>query len=244
MDITSYLLGKQAGGSGGGSYDWPAIGYSGEPQAIKEGYDYAVEIMNNWQPATNLANKFYGDANLMFMPLVDTSNTEGMSQMFYSCTSLMKIPLLNTEEVRNMSSTFAYCSSLTEVALLDTSKVTNMRQMFSNCEKIKTIPPFDTSSVTNFQNTFTSCNNLENFPAFNAEKATNFSGMFGNRSSFSSFSDTSLDNVLKMCISATSYTGTKTLTTLGFSTYNCPASRIQTLPSYQAFLNAGWTLGY
>ena len=50
MDITSYLLGKQASGGGGGgsSLDWSAIGYNGEPQEIKDGYNYAVEIMENW----------------------------------------------------------------------------------------------------------------------------------------------------------------------------------------------------
>ena len=55
---------------------------------------------------------------------------------------------------------------------------------------------------------------------------------------------TNLNNILLSCISATSYTETKTLTQLGIYSYRYPASRIQALPNYQDFLNAGWTTGY
>ena len=158
--------------SGGGSgLDWSAIGYSGEPNiGIQDGYDYAVEVKNNWVPATSLQFKFNVNVKLMFMPLVDTSST------------------------------------------------TSMRQMFGDCESLLFVPILDTSSVTNMQSMFTTCFNL---------------------------SDASLDNILQMCINATSYNGTKTLSQIGFlSGYGQTASRIQALPHYQDFIDAGWTIGY
>lgn len=56
--------------------------------------------------------------------------------------------------------------------------------------------------------------------------------------------DASLDNILQMCINATSYTETKTLAELGLSNYRASVSRVEALPHYQDFLNAGWTIGY
>ena len=52
----------------------------------------------------------------------------------------------------------------------------------------------------------------------------------------------SLNNILQMCINATSFTGTKTLKYLGLS--STQATTCQSLSNYQAFLNAGWTTGY
>ncbi len=202
----------------GGGHDWSAIGYSGEPQAIEDGYDYAVEIKNNWTSAASLNNKFLNNRNITFMPLVDTSSATSMEGMFSGCVSLMAVPLLNTSTVTNMYSMFENCSSLKEIPLLNTSAVSNMRSMFKGCMALKTIPVLNTSSVTNFQQTFTNCYLL---------------------------SDTTLDNILQMCINATSYAGTKTLQYLGIASYNgYPVTRIQALPHYQDFLDAGWTIGY
>jgi hypothetical protein len=47
-----------------------------------------------------------------------------------------------------------------------------------------------------------------------------------------------------MCINATSYTGTKTFSKFGFNSGYYAASKIQSLPSYQDFITAGWTIGY
>jgi hypothetical protein len=88
------------------------------------------------------------------------------------------------------------------------------------------------------------CANLTTVPVLDASKLKNtnyFNSMF---SSCSNLTDTSLDNILQICISATQFTGTKQLTTLGFTSTNYPASRIQALPHYQDFIDAGWTIGY
>lgn len=195
MDVVSYMLGKNSSGGGGSSdLDWTAIGYEERPQVIDDGYNYALQIKNNWTPADTLQNKFKDDKNLMFMPLVDTSTTT------------------------NMKSTFQGCSGLLQVPLLDTSNVTNMNGIFNGCYVLKDIPLFNTSEITDLRTAFGGCYNL---------------------------TDESLDNILQMCINVPAgYSRTKTLLSLSIDSTIYPASRIQALPNYQAFINAGWTIGY
>lgn len=197
--------------------NWSSIGYSGEPEAVKDYYDYAVEIKNNWTPKTDIQYLFNGDRNIMFFPLVDTSITTRMAGTFQGCNALVSVPLL------------------------DTSNVTSMGYMFSNCYIIKKIPQFNTSSLINMNSTFSNCASLEELPILNTSKVTNFSNTF---TGCISLTDESVDNILQMCINATLYSGTKTLSQLGFRTNYYPTSRIQALPHYQAFINAGWTIGY
>ena len=89
-----------------------------------------------------------------------------------------------------------------------------------NCSSLTSIPLFDTSQIS--ANT-----GMQNFVAV-TKKLT----------------DESLNSILKMCINATSYSGTKTLNYIGIYATYYPATRIQALPSYQDFINAGWTIGY
>lgn len=223
MDIVSYLLGKNSSGGGGGGsdLDWTVLGYSERPEAIDDGYNYALQIKNNWVSPTTMSTKFTDNYDIVYMPLVDTSNATSFASTFKNCYRLEKVPLLNTSNATNMQSTFYSCYGLTEVPLFDTSKVTSMNQMFYFCQNLKDVPQFDTSSF-NSNNSFTNM----------------FIGCV-------SLTDTSLNNILGMCINATSYAGTKTLQRLGFSDYNVfPVSRIQALPKYQDFIDAGWTIGY
>lgn len=179
MDIFSYLLGKQQGGSSGGGRDWSEIGYSSEPSSIQDGFDYAKSIKDNWNSSvTSLDNKFDKDTNLIYMPLVDTSNVTSMENTFYECYSLVEIPLLDTSNVTDMLSTFKDCSSLKKIPLLDTRKVTYMAMAFSNCYSLKTIPQLNTSSVTNMIETFANCNNLSEIPNLNISNVTNITRTF------------------------------------------------------------------
>lgn len=178
--------------SGGSSHNWSAIGYNGEPKSLQEMFDYSKEIYDNWDNTIiNLKYKFNGDKNLIWFPLVDTSNVTNMNYMFNDCTSLKEIPQLNT------------------------SNVTNMGYMFFNCTSLEEIPQFDTSNVTAMSNMFSSCNKL---------------------------TDTSIDNILQFCITSKRKNGT--LKYLGFDSDVYPINRIEALPHYQDFLDAGWTIGY
>lgn len=122
---------------------------------------------------------------------------------------------------------------------IDTSNMSNMNSMFNTCTHLYSIPLLDTSNVTNMANMFTRCLFLTDVPLLNTSKVTNMYGMFSD--SFR-LTDTSLDNVLQMCIN--SLETNKTLTRLGFTSTYYSASRIQALPHYQDFIDAGWTIGY
>ena len=197
MDVTSYLLGKNASGGGG----TPSGG-------------------DKIKPLTLTFNANSGD--VINTQMIDTSLLTTFRNMFVNTT---------VEEL--------------DLSSWNTSKVTNMQNMFGSCKKLKTVKigtAFDTSSVTTMDSMFNNCLVLENIPAFNASKVTNFGGMFSNVGP--NLTDESLDNILLTCISAVSYTGTKTLNKLSFPSGWYPASRIQALPHYQDFINAGWTIGY
>ena len=167
--------------------DWSAIGYNTRPQSIEEGYNYALQIQNEWTPNSQLSDY----PNLLISPLVNTSAKTSLRMFAYNCSRLIEIPIFDTRNVTNMSAMFQNCTSLTSVPLFDTSKATNLSGMFQSCTLL---------------------------------------------------TQESLNNILQMCINATSFTGTKTLKYLGLS--STQATTCQSLSNYQAFLNAGWTTGY
>lgn len=249
-----------------GGLDWSAIGYSEEPQVIDDGYDYAVEIKNNWDSTqTSLRYKFDGSTSLLYMPLVDTSNATRADYMFNNCKCLQKCPALNLSSSDNLSYMFVFCSSLQEVGILNISNATRIDGMFNSCASLKTIPLLNTGKATRMDYMFGSCENLISIPQLDVSKAINMSSMFSNclklqtvpelnpsvatnmNNMFNNclaLTDESLNNILKTCMNATSYAGTKTLAQLGFISRNYPTSRIQALSHYQDFINAGWTIGY
>ena len=213
----------------GGGPDWSAIGYSGTPQhvidtynEIDNDYNYSKNILDNWDNTeTNLSQKYYGNNDLKYMPLVDTSNVTNMYRTFYNCGNLYNVPLLDTSNVTNMSGLFRN-TKIKTAPLFNTEKNENFSEMFSNCIYLVDVPIYDTSLVVN-----------------NVRK----SDMFVN---CSALNDNSLDNILQMCINMPlTSSATKTLYSIGIrnATYY-PASRIQALPHYQDFIDAGWTIGY
>lgn len=265
-DVKDYETADVNVAGGGSGIDWTEIGYTEAPTSVTNGFDYAKTIVTDWENVENLRQKFLNDNNLKYMPLVDTSNATDMTAMFQSCKFLENIPVLNTSNVTNMASMFQYCSNLKTIPLLDTSNVTNMGSMFYYCEGLTSIPLLNTSNVTSFTSMFQNCSNLQSIPAFDTSNAKNFTFMFYyctnlkdvpvlNTSKVTNMSwmfnecsnltDESLNNILQMCINTTSaYTGAKNLNTLALSSSYYPSSKIQGLSNYQAFIDAGWSIGY
>lgn len=128
-----------------------------------------------------------------------------------------------------------------DATLIDTSRLTTMKNMFANCTGVKTLDlsGWDTSNATSVNNMFYNCGSLENLSYFAIPKATNISGMFID---CNKLTNESVDNILRICISATSFTGTKRLSSISLNTSVYTPEMIQTLPHYQAFINAGWTI--
>ena len=203
--------------SGGGGLDWSAIGYSGTPQNITTDYNYSKNIYDNWDSTqTNLTNKFQNNNNLVYMPLVDTSNATNVTYMFNSCIYLIEVPSL------------------------DFSNVTDATNIFYNCQNLETVSSINFSKANNLLYAFYSCTNLKNVGEITIKSTSDIRGMFNG---CNSLTDESLDNILQMCITATELY-TKTLVNIGFNSTYYPSSRIQALPHYQDFIDAGWTIGY
>lgn len=208
--------------SGGGD-DWSDIGYSSMPKTYKSSYDYAKEVYDNWPSSyTNVGMILVPHRpNLVIMPLVDTSLDTENGSWFYNCVKLEEIPAIvfNSKTTNSM---FNKCGKLkyADLTNFDTSRTTDMASMFKKCTSLTTII---------FGNNFT------------------FSAISGNALD-SMFADcTKLDNdtlnaILYLCTTATSYTGTKTLATLGINNTFDNFANIPNLSNYQAFLNAGWTI--
>lgn len=215
-DVTQYAI-ANVNVSGAKVYppDWSEIGYEDTPQDVIDAFNYAKDIKDNWDDSIDsMYQHFKSNSELVYMPIVDTSNVTNMREAFSGC-NLVAVPLLNTGNVTNMRVAFGYCLKLKTVSNIDTSKVTEARQMFTSCSKLINLPVLNMSSVTNMSAMFSGCLSLSN---------------------------DSLNNILAMCIGATSFTGTKTLSYLNITSEQ--ATTCQTLDNYQAFLDAGWTTGY
>ena len=193
----------------------------------------------NTSNVTNMTSTFNGYHNLIEISPLNTSNVTNMTSMFASCTSLTSIPLLDTSSVTNMSYMFQNCSNLITIPLLDTSSVTNMNQMFRDAKNLTEIPQLNTSSVIYMSYIFSGCSKLTTVPQLNMSSITSMSNIFDG---CYDLSDDSLNNILASLLTATSYTGTKTLDYIGLTSDQ--ATTCATLSNWAACEEAGWTTGY
>ena len=202
-----------------GSYppNWSQLGYENTPQTIIEAFDYSKNIKDTWNASiTSMGSKYKGNKELRYFPTVDLSNVTSLIQTFLGCTELEEIESLNT-----------------------TSNLAYMTLAFNSCSKLKKIPTFNISNVENLYGVFGGCEKLEDVPVFNLSSATRVDGMFSN---CPSLSNESLNNIMESLISATNYTGTKTLAYVGLN--STQATTCTTLSNWTALQQAGWTTGY
>lgn len=247
-------------------FDWSALGYSGTPDWLQNEYDVSVEFskMKYPEPSNDLKENLliYNNENMQY----STSNTYryagyrvlqevkkinigsyagGTSAgfMFDSCYGLKKFANMINEgkyKCTSLQRIFSNCFILESVNNLDTNGIVNMEGMFSTCAKLETAPQLDTSSVTDVSYMFSSCRNLKNVPFYNLPKVVDISKMTKMFNNCTSLTDESLDNILQMCISTNIPSSmSKKLSTLSV---DATTSRIEALPHYQDFLDAGWTI--
>lgn len=177
-----------------------------------------ADLSDYFEPTISVGTSSVSGVMSMLKTIPEDTIVEGISLNYaFGDFQGTTIPLLDTSNVTSMISMFANATNLLSVPLLDTSNVTNTGSMFQYCDNLVTVPILDLSSVTFMRYMFRYCPSL---------------------------SDTSLDNILQMCIGATSYSSTKTLAFLGLTSTDYPVNRIEALPHYSAFTSAGWTIGY
>lgn len=182
-DVTQYASAKVT--TNEADLNWSLIGYNGTPNFIKDYYDYAVEIQNNWIPSTNLKRKFMANSNLIIMPLVDTSIATEVSQLFSNCSNLKCVPNLTITQATDFGYMFSGCTSITDIGFsnFDTSSVTNFAYMFSNCYSLKELDlsTFKTSENAEAPNMFNGCTALTKIDMrqFEFTKLNSYNRLFG-----------------------------------------------------------------
>ena len=189
---------------------------------------------------TDLSSMFERCSDIITIPLLDTSNVTNMNGMLANCDKLTTIPQLDTSKATNMNAMFQSCDKLITIPLINTGNVKSMSNMFSGCKSLTSIPLLDTSNVTEMAYMFENCTSLTTVPQLDISKVTNTFDVF---KGCTSLSNESLNNILGICIGATSFTSTKTLKyAMGLT--SAQANICKSLSNYSAFIAAGWTTGY
>jgi len=192
--------------------NWSELGYESTPSTVLEGFEFAKTIYQGWNPSiTTMYSKYMANNNLMFFPLVDTSNCVSFSYAFAS-TRIVELPLINTSNATDMSLMFFDCHGLNNIAAIDTHAVKNFSMSFYYCSGLMSVPQLDLSSATNLSSMFQNCSSLSN---------------------------ESLNNILASLVTATSYSGQKKLSSIGLTSNQAQVCR--TLSNWQACVDAGWT---
>ena len=220
--------------------EWSQIGYETIDQnKVLSDFNYSKEIFDNWDnTVSDISNMFKDDMQLTFFPKVDTSNVRKMNNIFENCRGLRYLGNIDTSNVTEMSKAFASVC-VRDFSSLNTSNVTNFASAFINNKCLVTFPAIDTSNATNVTSMFQDCSKLQNVPIFDFGKVKYLGSMFG---ACSVLNSVSLNNIMASLLTATEYTGTKTLRQAGLS--SAQADSCTNLSNWADLSEAGWTTGY
>jgi len=117
--------------------DWSEIGYSSVPSSLLDMFAYSKNIYDNWDSTqTNLGDKYSGNEEIRYMPLVDTSRATKTGNMFRGALNLIEVPELNLSNVTTAYQMFYNARGLIKVSYLNLSRVTNMQDMFAYCNAL------------------------------------------------------------------------------------------------------------
>lgn len=171
----------------------------------------------------------------------DISYTAGMPRLI---TKLPDEMVLDMPVPKSTTYLFADCSKITEAPRIDMTDVSHTVCMFRGCSSLVTAPFYDLKDVIEAQGMFRDCTALENVPLYDTSRFTTSAAFTLMFYGCPNLTEESLDNILQMCINATSYIGNKTLYELGIN-YNSSyydENMIRALPHYNQFINAGWKI--
>lgn len=122
--------------------DWSEIGYYETPQDILNGFNYAKQIYQNWNPMDyDLCNKYREDSPLVYLPAL-TVDAEvsfvDMSNFCKECNNLKavgEIAIQYAEEV-DISEAFAYCGQLVSIEFLNIMNISRADDIFNSCSSL------------------------------------------------------------------------------------------------------------
>lgn len=179
---------------------------------------YSKQLYDAWDPSrTSARNLYNNDSQLVYAPLIDTSNVTDMGYMLYKCSNLEILPDYNYDNVTNMERFCAYsnnktltlnlkaCANATMMCAYN-NKIEradinfndlecNCRALFYDCTSLTTV---DISNVINSgSDMFYGCENASVINLYNFQ-TTNCSGMFSGCSSLTSVPEFDTSNVTNM----------------------------------------------
>lgn len=181
---------------------------------------------------------------------LDTTGITTISNNFGIKDLIKKIDANNLDlsNLTTLDYLFQACRNLIEIeGKLTTGLITSFNDVFTGCEKITSIDltNVNTKNCTSFLFCFSNCISLvditfgDNFSFESVTGSNSLNNMF---TASRKLSDTTLNSFLEVLLSATSYTGTKTLSTLGMA--KAVANKCATLSNWSACEALGWTTGY
>ena len=243
----------------GSSIDWTEIGYTQQPSIIEEGFDYAKQIMQNWDSSITDRNaEFKNNGKLLYFPNVDTSNLTIATEMFYNSPVISigdnfdfshitngnsmfqnsNIKYINNLEFGNaiLSSTFAYVNDLTVNNFTTTSNSSST--CFTNNNNLK----INTMNIRNGSRAiFSNCTNLDIAKINNYDNHKARTRSILNNSN--TMSDRTIDEFLKYFKTLTNQSSTnKNLKTMGFSQTNVNQALLSS--EWTGLSSDGWITGY
>lgn len=210
--------------------EFDIMGYDGSEEPINSYLNYSKDIIKNWDDSqTGLMNRFRNDKNLVFCPLVDTSNADNMTAMFSGCVNLMQVPLIDTSSVVHFDEMFYNCSSLTTVPQFDTTNLYSAQLMFGGCSKLISLPLFDFTKAEQLRSMLLGCSELTDLKGF-INLAVNLD--------LSSSRKLTADSIMNVINEAKDLSGT------GNATLTLGSTNIEKLTEEQIAIasSKGWTL--
>lgn len=207
MDLTSYLLGKEAGGGGGTptlQSKSVEITENGQTTVTADsGYDglSSVAVTTNVSGGGDLS-EYFNDT------ITQNTNTQQTMAIWQIINKLLNVIYVDNS-VTNLNGAFSGLYLTTLPKIVFNSNVTSMQNMFNNCRNITEVDTtgFNTSNVTNFASLFSGCSKLptldiSNSNNFVSNKVETMASMF---SSSTRISEINLSNFYTPVLTNTSF---------------------------------------